>query len=120
MIKLNHCNSILRLEFILPKYDFLCSEGCVYESEESFGSARIQKCKKCKNGKAERQLNVPTFRYRGMGFYTTDSRKDFRKPEELPNSSARKDDPPKEWPDKNDTLHGTEKKQKTKSEHKEK
>ncbi|MDG1990676.1 MAG: hypothetical protein P8J51_05335 [Dehalococcoidia bacterium] len=102
----------------MPKYDFLCSKGCTYESEESFGSSREQKCKKCKKGTAVRQLNLPTFRYRGVGFYTTDTRKDSRKPEVLPETSARTENPPEQWPDKDDTLHGnapTKKNQKKQS-----
>jgi len=96
----------------MPKYDYLCSKGCRYESEESFGSPREQKCKECKKGKATRQLNVPTFRYRGVGFYTTDTRKDSRKPEVLPTTSARNDDPPEQWPEKDETLHGASAKKK--------
>jgi predicted nucleic acid-binding Zn ribbon protein len=122
-ININLCFKI-EMECIVPKYDFLCSKGCTYESEESFGSSREQKCQKCKKGTAIRQLNVPTFRYRGMGFYTTDTRKDSRKPEVLPETSARNEAPPEQWPEKDDTLHGkesskqSEKKQSNKSSNK--
>jgi len=103
----------------MPKYDYLCSEGCRYESEESFGASREQKCKECNKGKATRQLNVPTFRYRGVGFYTTDTRQDNRKPEVLPTTSARNETPPEQWPEKDETLHGeSSKNKKQKSESK--
>ena len=42
-----------------------------------------------------------------MGFYTTDTRKNYRKPEKEPESSGRTADPPEgDWPKQDETKHG--------------
>ncbi len=90
----------------MPRYDFACDAGHRFELELPFRSSLEQPCIRC-DKVARRGFNPPLFRYRGMGFYTTDTRKNYRKPERDPESSGRSADPPEgEWPQQGETKHG--------------
>ena len=90
----------------MPRYDFACEAGHRFELELPFGSSLEQPCIRC-DRTARRGFNPPRFRYRGMGFYTTDTRKNYRKPEKDPESSGRSGDPPDgDWPKQDETKHG--------------
>ena len=90
----------------MPRYDFACEAGHRFELELPFRSSLEQPCIRC-DKVARRGFNPPLFRYRGMGFYTTDTRKNYRKPERDPESSGRSADPPDgEWPQQGETKHG--------------
>ena len=90
----------------MPRYDFACEAGHRFELELPFGSSLEQPCIRC-DRTARRGFNPPLFRYRGMGFYTTDTRKNYRKPEKEPESSGRSGDPPEGgWPQQDETKHG--------------
>ena len=90
----------------MPRYDFACEAGHRFELELPFRSSLEQPCIRC-DKVARRGFNPPLFRYRGMGFYTTDTRKNYRKPEKDPESSGRSADPPDgEWPQQGETKHG--------------
>ncbi|MDA0256898.1 MAG: hypothetical protein O3C25_04055 [Chloroflexi bacterium] len=90
----------------MPRYDFRCEAGHSFELALPFGSSMEQPCARC--GKpARRGFNTPLFRYRGMGFYTTDTRKNRRKPEKDPETSGRsKEAPAGDWPQQDQTKHG--------------
>jgi predicted nucleic acid-binding Zn ribbon protein len=90
----------------VPRYDFRCEAGHRFELELPFGSDMEQPCVRC-DKTARRGFNTPLFRYRGMGFYTTDTRKNRRKPEKDPESSGRTNEPPPGgWPQEDQTKHG--------------
>jgi putative FmdB family regulatory protein len=90
----------------VPRYDFRCEAGHRFELELPFGSDMEQPCVRCEKT-ARRGFNSPLFRYRGMGFYTTDTRKNRRKPEKDPETSGRsKEAPAGEWPQQDETKHG--------------
>ncbi len=90
----------------MPRYDFRCEAGHRFELALPFGSDLEQPCVRC-DKPAHRGFNSPLFRYRGMGFYTTDTRKNSRKPEKDPDTSGRSKDPPSgEWPQQDETKHG--------------
>ena len=90
----------------MPRYDFACEAGHRFELELPFKSALEQPCTRC-DKTARRGFNPPLFRYRGMGFYTTDTRKNRRKPEKDPESSGRTGEPPEGGlPQEGETRHG--------------
>lgn len=61
----------------MPRYDYRCQAGHVYEKQEPFGSPAQQACQKC--GKpALRLLVAPPLVFKGGGFYKTASRGDQR------------------------------------------
>ena len=90
----------------MPRYDFRCEAGHRFELALPFGSDLEQPCVRC-DKTAQRGFNSPLFRYRGMGFYTTDTRKNRRKPEKDPETSGRTNDPPPGGlPQEDNTRHG--------------
>ena len=90
----------------MPRYDFACEAGHRFELELPFKSSLEQPCTRC-DRMARRGFNPPLFRYRGMGFYTTDTRKNHRKPEKDPESSGRSPEPPEGGlPQRGETKHG--------------
>lgn len=90
----------------MPRYDFACEAGHRFELELPFRSSLEQPCIRC-DKVARRGFNPPLFRYRGMGFYTTDTRKNYRKPEKDAESSGRSAAPPDgDWPQQGETKHG--------------
>ncbi len=90
----------------MPRYDFRCEAGHRFELELPFGSNMEQPCARC-DKTARRGFHSPLFRYRGMGFYTTDTRKNHRKPEKDPETSGRtKEPPPGGLPQQDQTKHG--------------
>ncbi len=92
----------------MPRYDFQCEAGHRFELELPFGSSMEQPCARCEKT-ARRGFHTPMFRYRGMGFYTTDTRKNRRKPEKDPESSGRSGEPPPGGlPQEGKTKHGDE------------
>jgi predicted nucleic acid-binding Zn ribbon protein len=90
----------------VPRYDFRCEAGHRFELALPFGSDMEQPCTRC-DKPARRGFHSPLFRYRGMGFYTTDTRKNRRKPEKDPETSGRsKEAPAGDWPQQDETKHG--------------
>ena len=64
--------SRLRVEGMLPTYDYICTK-CRhgFEAVQPFSAEPVAACPKC-SGKSERQFSVPVVVYKGSGFYTTD------------------------------------------------
>lgn len=61
----------------MPTYEYKCSAGHVYETQQPFGSPAEQPCAKC--GKpALRVLFAPRLVFKGGGFYKTSNRGDQR------------------------------------------
>ena len=61
----------------MPRYDYRCRAGHVYEKQEPFGSPVEHPCEKC--GKpALRVLVAPRLVFKGGGFYKTSNRGDQR------------------------------------------
>ncbi|TAK78800.1 MAG: zinc ribbon domain-containing protein [Dehalococcoidia bacterium] len=61
----------------MPTYEYKCSAGHVYETQQPFGSPAEQPCAKC--GKpALRVLYAPPLVFKGGGFYKTANRGDQR------------------------------------------
>ncbi len=61
----------------MPTYEYKCSAGHVYETQQPFGSPAEQPCAKC--GKpALRVLFAPPLVFKGGGFYKTANRGDQR------------------------------------------
>lgn len=67
----------------MPKYDYRCSAGHVYEKRESFSAPAVQECQVC-GEQARRVLTPPAIVFKGSGWYKTDS----RSPEPASSSSS--------------------------------
>jgi putative FmdB family regulatory protein len=57
----------------MPKYDYRCARGHVYEKRESFSAPAVQECQEC-GTEARRVLTPPAIVFKGSGWYKTDSR----------------------------------------------
>lgn len=58
----------------MPKYDYRCSVGHLYEKREGFDAPAVQVCDVC-GVEARRVLTPPAIVFKGSGWYVTDSRK---------------------------------------------
>jgi putative FmdB family regulatory protein len=58
----------------VPKYDYRCSAGHIYEKREGFDAPAEQDCQVC-GAQARRVLTPPAIVFKGSGWYVTDSRK---------------------------------------------
>jgi putative FmdB family regulatory protein len=58
----------------VPKYDYRCSAGHLYEKREGFDAPAQQPCQVC-GEQARRVLTPPAIVFKGSGWYVTDSRK---------------------------------------------
>lgn len=58
----------------MPKYDYRCSAGHVYEKREGFDAPARQPCQVC-GVEARRVLTPPAIVFKGSGWYVNDSRK---------------------------------------------
>ena len=58
----------------MPKYDYRCSAGHLYEKREGFDAPAVQLCDVC-GVEARRVLTPPAIVFKGSGWYVTDSRK---------------------------------------------
>ena len=58
----------------MPKYDYRCSAGHVYEKREGFDAPAQQPCQVC-GIEARRVLTPPAIVFKGSGWYVNDSRK---------------------------------------------
>jgi putative FmdB family regulatory protein len=58
----------------VPKYDYRCSAGHLYEKREGFDAPSVQTCQVC-GVEARRVLTPPAIVFKGSGWYATDSRK---------------------------------------------
>ncbi len=61
----------------MPRYDYRCQTGHVYELQQPFGSPAEHPCQKCGKS-ALRVLVAPPLVFKGGGFYKTSSRSDSR------------------------------------------
>jgi putative FmdB family regulatory protein len=59
---------------LVPKYDYRCSAGHLYEKREGFDAPAEQECQVC-GAQARRVLTPPAIVFKGSGWYITDSRK---------------------------------------------
>jgi putative FmdB family regulatory protein len=57
----------------VPKYDYRCGSGHVYEKREGFDAPAVQVCEVC-GMEARRVLTPPAIVFKGSGWYVTDSR----------------------------------------------
>jgi putative FmdB family regulatory protein len=57
----------------MPKYDYRCSAGHLYEKREGFDAPPLQPCQQC-GLEARRVLTSPAIVFKGSGWYITDSR----------------------------------------------
>ena len=57
----------------MPKYDYRCGSGHVYEKREGFDAPAVQVCQVC-GAEARRVLTPPAIVFKGSGWYVTDSR----------------------------------------------
>ena len=72
----------------MPKYDYRCSAGHLYEKREGFDAPAQQPCQVC-GEQARRVLTPPAIVFKGSGWYVTDSRKSSGAAStDLPGSSA--------------------------------
>lgn len=58
----------------MPKYDYRCSAGHIYEKREGFDAPSVQTCMEC-GAEARRVLTAPAIVFKGSGWYVTDSRR---------------------------------------------
>lgn len=58
----------------MPKYDYRCIAGHVYEKREGFDAPAVQICQVC-GVEARRVLTPPAIVFKGSGWYVTDSRR---------------------------------------------
>jgi len=58
----------------VPKYDYRCGAGHLYEKREGFDAPAVQICEVC-GAEARRVLTPPSIVFKGSGWYVTDSRK---------------------------------------------
>lgn len=71
----------------MPKYDYRCSAGHVYEKREGFDAPPVQQCQQC-NAEARRVLTAPAIVFKGSGWYVNDSRKNGPSSTDLPATSS--------------------------------
>ena len=57
----------------MPKYDYRCASGHVYEKREGFDAPVVQVCPTC-NAESRRVLTPPAIVFKGSGWYKNDSR----------------------------------------------
>ena len=82
----------------MPRYDYRCSAGHVYEKQEPFGSPSEHPCEKC--GKpAKRVLVAPPLVFKAGGFYVTSGRDTSSGGGETPAKGVRSKKPPKKSED---------------------
>lgn len=68
----------------MPRYDYQCGKGHVFEFERPFGSANEPKsCPECGSKKLERLLVPPAVQFKGSGWYKTDSRTAVKEAKEV-------------------------------------
>ena len=67
--------SILNYTPLMPTFDFQCNNcNAIFEKTIPFGSKTKPTCPTCTSKKTEKLLSVPSIRFKGSGFYKTDSR----------------------------------------------
>lgn len=77
----------------MPRYDYQCAKGHVFEFERPFGSSSEPKsCPECGSKKLERLLVPPPVQFKGSGWYKTDN----RKPSAAPKAEETRTEPAKE------------------------
>jgi putative FmdB family regulatory protein len=58
----------------MPRYDYRCGKGHVFEFERPFGSNKKPRtCPTCGSKKLEKILTPPNVQFKGSGWYKTDS-----------------------------------------------
>jgi putative FmdB family regulatory protein len=55
----------------MPTYEYRCTKGHRFETQQSMSDAPLEKCEVC-GAPVQRVLHAPAVQFKGSGFYNTD------------------------------------------------